>query len=117
MIVCKKENVIKDSGTVIREIIGRKPQLGGSQGMSASTVQMLAGCSGECHLHRGFEELYCVMAGEGYLTVGEQQVEYRRGDFILIERGEAHFVTARSDSSFIVVCSPAWSAEDCIPAK
>ena len=114
MIVCKKENVITDKGLVIREIIGKKEALGSSQRLSASRVDMKGGTSGGRHLHRTFDELYCVLSGSGHLTVGDGEVSYREGDFILVERGEPHFVSALTDSSFIVVCTPAWDGADCI---
>ena len=66
------------------------------------TVQLLlrAGTTVQRHSVDGFATLYCI---EGAVTLeGRRKVALERGDWIYLERGQEHGLTASEDSSILL---------------
>ncbi len=49
-----------------------------------------AGQSFARHYHEDMQELFVVMSGEVEMTAGNETVHLRRGDAVIVERGEIH---------------------------
>ncbi|HEX4211186.1 MAG TPA: cupin domain-containing protein [Candidatus Binataceae bacterium] len=72
----------------------RRKKLGGAAGarmLGASLYELPPGASAfPYHYHCANEELLYVLAGEGILRLGEEQIPVRAGSFIAIPPGPAH---------------------------
>lgn len=60
------------------------------------------------HSHKVQEQVYHVLAGEGLMTVGDEERVVRKHDFIFLPPGVEHAIenTGTEDLIFIVVTSP-----------
>ena len=99
-------------GSEIREWAGRVSLPARSQSLAEATVPV-GGVTIE-HYHRTSEELYLVTAGEGRLTVGDEERTIRAGDCALIPPGARHRVANIGTGPLRIVCAcaPPYSHED-----
>lgn len=114
-----KENevfVTKD-GSNIRELM--HPGVHGKKGLGISKQSLAeatvpAGICTLLHKHQKTEELYHVTAGQGLMTLGDDQFEVSVGDTICIPPGTAHCIknTGSEELRILCCCTPAYSHED-----
>ena len=73
-----------------------------------------AGCAVGRHHHLLTEEVYYILKGRGRMTVGAETREVEAGDAIFIPRTHSHTLenTGREPMRLLLVCGPAYSAED-----
>ena len=66
------------------------------------------------HRHRRTEEIYHIVAGQGWLTVGAEQAAVGPGDTVCIPPGTAHCVENRGTEPLRILCccSPPYSHAD-----
>lgn len=66
------------------------------------------------HKHHKSEELYHITAGEGLMTLADEQFEVRVGDTVCIPPGTPHCIEnkGREDLKILCCCSPAYAHED-----
>ena len=78
-----------------------------------------AGLETRLHFHRVSEEIYHVTAGEGLMTLGDEQFAVSKGDTIRIAPGTRHCVRNTGDTDLIILCScaPAYAHEDTVLAE
>lgn len=103
--------VTKD-GSEIRELL--HPDRHGARNQSLAEAIVPAGMRTLLHRHRLTEEIYHVTAGQGQMTLGNEQFSVEPGDSILIPPGTPHCIEAVGDASLHILCScsPAYSHED-----
>jgi mannose-6-phosphate isomerase-like protein (cupin superfamily) len=99
-------------GSEIREWAGRVSAPAKKQSLAEATVP--AGGVTIEHFHVTSEELYLVTAGEGRLTVDDEERVLRAGDCALIPPGARHKVANVGGEPLRIVCScsPPYSDED-----
>jgi mannose-6-phosphate isomerase-like protein (cupin superfamily) len=71
------------------------------------------------HHHNQTEEIYYILSGRGWMTVGDEKREVSAGDAIYVPRGHRHTLenTGAEPIRLLVVCGPAFSYEDEIIAE
>ena len=57
----------------------------------------------QLHTHTGQDKLYLVLAGEGDVTVGEEQTHIKTGDLVLARSGEEHALTNPGPHRLVVM--------------
>ena len=99
-------------GSEIRELM--HPAVHGNQHQSLAEARIRPGAATALHRHLHSEEIYHVSAGEGLLTLGEQQFAVARGDSIAIAPGTAHRVRNTGSAVLVILCccSPPYSHQD-----
>lgn len=109
-----KKDLNRNSGTTMREMIGKKAELGSYERLSATKVILDPFHTDRKHFHKCSDELYYVMKGSCILEINDMQYLLEEGGCILIEHGEQHFIKGLDNmAELIVVCSPAWDEKDC----
>lgn len=103
---------ITKDGSKIRELM--HPDRHGNRSQSLAEALVPAGTRTLLHLHLTSEELYHVMAGEGWLTLGGEKVKVSPGDTALIPPGTPHCIEASGTQPLQILCccSPAYRHED-----
>ena len=101
-------------GEIIRELAGLARS--NAQRLSLAEVILRPGGRSLEHYHRRSEEAYYVLQGQAHLTVGDETRLVGAGDTIVILPGARHKIVNASPEELvmIVVCAPAWRAEDSI---
>lgn len=109
------ENMFKQSdGIMIREMIGKREDLGGYTKFSFTKVIIKQGYEDRKHYHRCCDELYYVVQGMITLTVDDTPRLLQEGECFLVECGEQHYIKCVKDTAeLLVICSPAWDERDC----
>lgn len=99
-------------GSEIRELMHPSRHGGRAQSLAEATVP--PGGRTLLHRHAHSEELYHVMAGTGWMTLGESQFDIVPGDTVLIQPGTPHRVEATSNVPLVLLCccSPAYAHDD-----
>ncbi len=103
--------VTKD-GTLIRELM--HPGVHGNRHQSLAEATLAPGQESRLHRHHASEELYHVIAGEGYMTLGDQGFEVRAGDTVCIAPGTPHSVRNSGFEPLRILCcsAPAYGHAD-----
>ena len=103
---------ITKDGSEIRELI--HPETGGSERMSLAEATVLPGSATILHVHRASEEIYHIIRGSGFMTLGGEAFEVGEGDSILILPGVPHRIENTGEESLKILCccSPPYSHED-----
>ena len=98
--------------SVIRELM--HPAVHGNQRQSLAEARVAAGQSTRLHRHGRSEELYHVTAGEGLMTLDDEQFPIMPGDTIAIAPGRAHCVQNTGTEPLVILCScsPPYSHDD-----
>ncbi|HIK02021.1 TPA: cupin domain-containing protein [archaeon] len=53
------------------------------------------------HDHEGVEEVYFCLDGDGQIQVGEEKIDFKKGDVVTIPPGDFHKVFNPSDSELV----------------
>jgi mannose-6-phosphate isomerase-like protein (cupin superfamily) len=108
------EPFIALDGSQIREWAGRVSAPAQNQSLAEAIVPP-GGATIE-HYHRTSEELYLITAGEGRLTIGDEQRVVREGDCALIPPGARHklFNTGGVPLKVVCACAPAYAEQDTV---
>ena len=102
---------ITRDGSIIYELM--HPLQHGNQNQSLAEAIVPAHTSTFLHLHHKTEELYHVIEGEGFMTLGSSKFPIKEGDTILIKPQTPHSLEAQNeDLKVLCCCSPAYSHED-----
>ncbi|MES9962467.1 MAG: cupin domain-containing protein [Candidatus Sedimenticola sp. 20ELBAFRAG] len=106
------EPYITKDGSEIRELLHPDHHNVNNQSLAEAVIP--AGATTHLHLHRNTEEIYHITAGEGILTLGDEQVSVSRGDSVSIAPGTAHCIENCGTGELVILCccSPAYSHED-----
>lgn len=75
---------------------------------SIATIQGRYPDSSYC-MNEACKELIYVIEGNGSLNKKDEKIEFKKGDAILIEKGEAYFWDAHC--TIAMPCTPAWYPE------
>ena len=99
-------------GSEIRELM--HPAAHGGSRQSLAEARVAAGDETALHRHHRSEEIYHVTAGEGLMTLDNEQFGIQPGDSILIAPGSAHSVrnTGKEDLVILCCCSPPYADAD-----
>ena len=99
-------------GSEIRELMHPAVHAGSTQSLAEARIS--SGSTTALHCHHRSEEIYHVTAGEGLMTLGDDQFVIQPGDSILIVPGTAHRVhnTGEDDLVILCCCSPPYSDKD-----
>ena len=99
-------------GSEIRELM--HPAVHGNRAQSLAEARVAPGGKTLLHWHRSSEELYHVTAGQGLMTLGEQQFEILPGDTVAIAPMTAHCVENTGDEPLVILCccSPPYAHDD-----
>jgi mannose-6-phosphate isomerase-like protein (cupin superfamily) len=103
---------ITRDGSEICELM--HPDVHGNRAQSLAEAVVPAGTRTRLHRHRETEELYHVTAGEGLLTLGDEQIKVSPGDTALIPPGTPHCIEATGSEALHILCccSPAYRHGD-----
>jgi mannose-6-phosphate isomerase-like protein (cupin superfamily) len=103
---------ITKDGSEIRELM--HPDVHGN--VVQSLAEAIVPVEGETMLHRHLrsEEIYHITQGQGMMSLGDEQIEVKTGDTVLIPRETAHKITNTGEEPlvFLCCCSPAYSDDD-----
>ena len=99
-------------GSEIRELM--HPTVHGNQAQSLAEATVPVGTRTLLHRHAITEELYHITAGEGLMTLGDQQFGVRLGDTICIPPGTPHCIEALGEVplKLLCCCAPAYAHDD-----
>lgn len=99
-------------GSLIRELL--HPAHHGSRNQSLAEAQVPPGGVTLLHRHHQTEEIYHITAGQGRMTLGEEQFPVGPGDTVLIPPGTAHRIenTATENLVLLCCCAPAYGHDD-----
>jgi mannose-6-phosphate isomerase-like protein (cupin superfamily) len=99
-------------GSEIRELL--HPAVHGNQNQSLAEAIVQPGARTHLHRHARTEELYHVTAGQGRMTLGDEQFDIQVGDTVLIPPNTPHCVEAVGHEPLRILCccSPAYRHED-----
>ncbi len=99
-------------GTLIRELM--HPAVHASRNQSLAEATVAPGQESELHRHHQSEELYHVVAGEGYMVLGDEGFVVRVGDTVCIPPGRPHSLRNSGTGPLRILCcsSPAYSHDD-----
>jgi len=105
--------ITKDSSE-IREILA--PANSGLRNQSLAEARVAPGRSTDEHFHPLPEEIYCVLQGQGRISIEDEDREVGPGDGIAIIPGHRHKMwnTGGSPLIFLCCCSPAYSHDDTV---
>jgi mannose-6-phosphate isomerase-like protein (cupin superfamily) len=103
--------VTKD-GSLIRELL--HPAVHGNSRLSLAEAVVEPGAATELHCHHRAEEIYHVLAGTGWMTLGAEQFSLAPGDTVCIPPGQPHRVgnTGRGLLRILCCCAPAYAHDD-----
>lgn len=103
--------VTKD-GSSIRELM--HPATHGNARQSLAEAIVPPGGATRSHRHHESEEIYHVLAGAGWMTLGEEEFAIATGDTVLIPPGVSHHLRnpGREPLRLLCACSPAYRHED-----
>ena len=101
-------------GSTIREIAGPAWTPARNQSLAEATVPV--GGRTVAHYHRVTEELYFFTAGQGLMTLGDEEREVAAGDCVVIAPGQVHGLVNTGGEPLILLCccAPAYSHEDTV---
>jgi mannose-6-phosphate isomerase-like protein (cupin superfamily) len=100
-------------GSTIREVAGPVSLPTDNQSLAEATVP--PGGATTAHVHRISEELYYFTSGSGRIRLGDEELEVRPGDCVVIPPGTPHKLFNASDSDDLVLlccCAPPYSDAD-----
>jgi len=103
-------------GSEIRELAG-KPS-GNAANQSLAEASVAPGASTERHYHRTSEEIYLFTAGEGRMSLGDEERDIHAGDCVVIPPGTPHRLHNTGSERLVLLCccAPAYSHEDTVLA-
>lgn len=106
------EAYLTKDGSIIRELL--HPARHGNRMQSLAEAIVPAGKKTLLHRHPLTEELYHVTAGQGVMTLGDENFPITVGDTVLIPPGTPHCIEASGDTELRILCccSPAYTHED-----
>lgn len=106
-----KPYVTKD-GSCIRELM--HPDQHGNQLQSLAEATIQPGTRTQLHRHKKTEELYHITAGEGRMTLADEQFNVAAGDTVCIPPGTAHCIENTGQTNLIILCccAPAYDHDD-----
>ena len=104
-------------GSTIREIAGvGGPSSAPARNQSLAEATVPVGGRTIAHYHRTTEELYFFTAGNGRMTLGDDEREVAAGDCVVIPPGQVHQLVNAGDEPLVLLCccAPAYSHEDTV---
>ena len=99
-------------GSTIRELM--HPDHHAVRNQSLAEARIAPGETTRLHQHQVAEEIYHVTAGEGRMTLGDEQFAVSCGDTILIPPGTPHCIENTGSQELVILCccAPAYSHQD-----
>jgi mannose-6-phosphate isomerase-like protein (cupin superfamily) len=103
--------VTKD-GSSVRELM--HPAAHSCTKLSLAEAEVAQGAATALHMHRQSEEIYHVLQGSGWMTLGEERFAIAAGDTICIPPGRLHRLenSGKGPLKILCCCTPAYSHED-----
>ncbi|OOZ38769.1 hypothetical protein BOW53_14325 [Solemya pervernicosa gill symbiont] len=99
-------------GSLIRELM--HPDQHGNRNQSLAEAEVGPGVTTLLHCHHQSEELYHITAGQGLMTLANDQFDVVTGDTVHIAPGVAHCIRSIGTNPLKILCcsSPPYSHED-----
>lgn len=112
MIRREGEEFVTLDGSRVLELI--RPEREGARNLSLARAVIEPGRSTLRHRHRGSEEVYYVLAGEGTLEIAARIERVGPGDARLIPAGAEHRATCLGAEPLVILCAcaPPYRDED-----
>ena len=106
------ESYITRDGSEIRELM--HPAVHGNQAQSLAEAIVQPGDRTHLHQHQHSEELYYIAAGQGNMTLANEQFSVTTGDTICIPPGTPHCIENVGTEALhiLCMCSPPYSHTD-----
>ncbi len=103
---------ITRDGSEIRELM--HPAVQGNKAQSLAEAIVKQGEQTLLHQHHNTEELYFIIDGNGYITLGAEQFEVTVGDTICIPPGTPHCIKNIGTEALriLCMCSPPYNHDD-----
>lgn len=101
-------------GSLIRELM--HPVKNGNVQQSLAEAEIAPGSATQLHYHKTSEELYYIVAGRGFMTLGVEKFNVSVGDTVCIPPGTAHCIqnTGTTTLRILCCCAPAYAHEDTV---
>ncbi len=98
--------------SLIRELLHPAHHNVKNQSLAEATI--LPGCSTQLHQHHQSEEIYHITAGEGWMQLGDKELNIQAGDSICIPPKTPHKISNSEKSPLIILCccAPPYSHAD-----
>lgn len=102
-----KEKIQNVPGGTLCQVFGE------SEGASCSVaiVTMDENGKGIKHYHKEITEIYLFAKGEGKIVINENINEVKEGDCYIISPNNVHYIEAKTNMSFLCICTPPWTEE------
>ena len=99
-------------GSEVRELM--HPAVHGNSNQSLAEARVGPGATTALHRHLRSEEIYHISAGEGLMTLGEDQFMVGPGDSIAIAPQTPHCIRNTGTKTLVILCccSPPYAHED-----
>ena len=99
-------------GSEVRELM--HPAAHGNHNQSLAEARVEPGAMTVLHRHLETEEIYHVMAGEGLMTLGDEQFRVVCGDSVLITPMTPHCIRNTGSGPLVILCccSPPYAHDD-----
>lgn len=103
---------ITKDGSEIRELM--HPAAHRVARQSLAEARVAPGMETRLHRHVQTEEIYHITAGEGIMTLADEQFPVQQGDTICIAPGTAHKIVNNGQETLVILCScaPPYADED-----
>jgi mannose-6-phosphate isomerase-like protein (cupin superfamily) len=103
--------VTKD-GSLIRELF--HPSSSDIEGFSIAEADVRQGQETDAHLHKTSQEVYYILRGSVAMRLGNEILEVKEGDAVIILPGMVHSIrnTGKKSMRILCVCSPAYEHND-----
>lgn len=103
---------VTQDGSIIRELM--HPAVHGNRAQSLAEAIVPAGATTRLHRHGSSEEIYHVVAGQGRMTLGDEEFDVAPGDTIAIPPGTVHRIanTGAEPLRILCACTPPYAHDD-----
>ena len=108
------ESFITADGSEIRELLAHRNSA--IQKQSLAEARLAPGTSTAAHHHPLAEEIYYILEGVGWMTIGDESRDVGPGDAIAIPPESVHTIknTGNETLKFLCCCAPGYEHQDTI---
>jgi mannose-6-phosphate isomerase-like protein (cupin superfamily) len=110
----EREPFVAPDGSEVRELAGPPSGTAGNQSLAEARVP--PGAETIEHLHHESEEIYVFLEGEGRMKLGDDELQVRPGEAVVIPPATRHKLWSTGAESLVLLCccAPPYSVEDTV---
>ena len=98
----------------IKDICGKIQEMSSTDNLSIAYITVIN--KSVPHLHKNTDEIYYIVKGRGFITIGNEKQEIEKDDSISIPKNVFHSIEKSSDEplELIAITSPKYNPDDVI---